>query len=514
MPQAISYIRFSSSKQEKGDSLRRQNELISQWLNNHPDITLTNMQFQDLGLSGYHGKHLDHGLGKLLAAVESGKIKSGTHLLVENLDRIGRLEASEMLTLLMSIINTGIIIETLGDMQSYTKESLNGGQLYILAGQIQQAFNHSDKLSKRIKAAWKSKVELAESGIIPKRNTPWYITRNPKTNIKDTLTLEDKTVIQKLFSMCLAGVSYNKICDYLTKKCPDRVKTSNSTSMRKLLTNRTAIGYWNEYKIYPAAVEESLFYSVQKEIERRSKGKSQGSKSGHVLAGLVICGECGSNYAVRSHKNSPTSMQCHKANKKGCSNSKKIPLQVINEFRISTQYKYIEKILQSDIQMGVNSELIAIQGNIVETTKQIDNITDLVASTGSAALANKLVKLEDQLANLKTDELTIQQSANSDISIASIKQSGLDFSKDADVLNGMLRKIGYKIIVTNKKMQVDNHAAEYKRWYMGKYQVLIDGEITEYKTSKDTDFTPIENINKLLTMPSTKTKLKALKKSR
>ncbi|TOA15962.1 recombinase, partial [Vibrio parahaemolyticus] len=90
------YIRFSSSIQQKGSSLERQQKLIDDYLKSRPELTLSNLQYQDLGLSGYKGKHLENDLGKLLEAIESKHIKEGDYILVEAMDRLGRLPELEM----------------------------------------------------------------------------------------------------------------------------------------------------------------------------------------------------------------------------------------------------------------------------------------------------------------------------------------------------------------------------------------------------------------------------------
>ena len=48
MPQAISYIRFSSSRQELGASRERQKKAVQRWLDSHPQYTLSSLIFEDL----------------------------------------------------------------------------------------------------------------------------------------------------------------------------------------------------------------------------------------------------------------------------------------------------------------------------------------------------------------------------------------------------------------------------------------------------------------------------------
>ena len=51
-----SYIRWSSQKQSKGDTLRRQTDLASQWVATHPGHILDSSTYRDMGLSAFHGQ--------------------------------------------------------------------------------------------------------------------------------------------------------------------------------------------------------------------------------------------------------------------------------------------------------------------------------------------------------------------------------------------------------------------------------------------------------------------------
>ncbi len=89
---AISDLRFSSPRQELDDSVRRQLDVRDRWLARHPKITLDeSIVYQDLGRSGFRGKHRVHdkaALKRLLSHVEDGTIRPGTWLLCESLDRL------------------------------------------------------------------------------------------------------------------------------------------------------------------------------------------------------------------------------------------------------------------------------------------------------------------------------------------------------------------------------------------------------------------------------------------
>ncbi len=99
MAKAYSYIRFSSAKQAQGSSLERQQENLSRFLAENPQYELAETRFEDLGISGWSGEHLGHGLGKLQAAVNAGIIEAGDIIVIEAIDRISRLPLEDAVSL-------------------------------------------------------------------------------------------------------------------------------------------------------------------------------------------------------------------------------------------------------------------------------------------------------------------------------------------------------------------------------------------------------------------------------
>lgn len=110
MPIAYSYMRFSSEKQAKGDSFRRQEELVKDYLESHPEIELdTSLSLRDAGTSAYKGLHAKKGaLGVFIRLVDDGKIEKGSYLLVEHFDRLSREEILKAQTQFLQLINEDI----------------------------------------------------------------------------------------------------------------------------------------------------------------------------------------------------------------------------------------------------------------------------------------------------------------------------------------------------------------------------------------------------------------------
>ena len=131
---AYSYVRMSTQRQLRGDSLRRQLEKSRAFADEHS--LLLDDSLQDLGVSAWKGKNARSGaLGRFLVMVETGEIPRGSYLLIESLDRLSREAVPDALTLFMAIINAGIVIATLGDdRQIYSRASLNGDWTKLIIG--------------------------------------------------------------------------------------------------------------------------------------------------------------------------------------------------------------------------------------------------------------------------------------------------------------------------------------------------------------------------------------------
>ena len=103
MELAISYKRFSSLAQAKGRSEGRQGDETEEYCSRKGYKIVET--FVDRGFSAYTGENSDKGdLKAILDLAAAGKIKPGTHLVVESLDRISRQEITAALSLFLNII--------------------------------------------------------------------------------------------------------------------------------------------------------------------------------------------------------------------------------------------------------------------------------------------------------------------------------------------------------------------------------------------------------------------------
>lgn len=119
---AHNYRRFSSGKQAKGSTLDRQEEFaLSLCAKNGWQLSEIVI---DAGKSGWKGKNAATGnLKGFLDAIQSGKVRPGEILIIENLDRLSRDEILPALNLFSSILSAGVDIATANPERIYTKRT-------------------------------------------------------------------------------------------------------------------------------------------------------------------------------------------------------------------------------------------------------------------------------------------------------------------------------------------------------------------------------------------------------
>ncbi|MFP6850782.1 MAG: recombinase family protein [Pseudomonas sp.] len=379
MPQAFSYVRFSSAQQSHGDSFRRQKELQARWLQSNPDYSLSSLSFEDLGKSGWSGAHLENAFGRLKEAVSAGMIQKGDAILVEAIDRAGRLEPMQMFPLLSEILLSGVIIITLDDGTEYTRDSVNGHHLFLLLAKIQQANNYSESLSRRIKASYEGRRQKAKAGEKIKRRTPVWLTSDGE------LIPEIQPHIKRIFEDYAAGIGERRIINRLreSEETPKALATVNPATIKRWLNNKQAIGFWGDIpNVYPPVITPDLFYRVQQKLADNSRTVAAPTK--FLLTGLVKCGHCGKNFGIRRPKHSAAVYGCATRSrvKADCDNARSIPKQVLEHIRITCSLPFVQEALKSQQLTVSQKRLIEIDGELVAVAKAITNLADAIAQTG------------------------------------------------------------------------------------------------------------------------------------
>ena len=468
MPLAISYIRFSSKKQEEGDSLRRQRKLASDWVAKNPDYTLSDIRYEDLGLSASKGHHLNGNLGKILEAVESGAIPAGSVILVETLDRFSRLTAIKTLNMLQEVIEKGVDLITLTDNIRYDVKAINGNQLFMLAGAALAAHDYAKNLSNRITESFEGRAEEARAGERIKRRNPFWLTSEGR------LKPVEAAVVAEVFNSFIAGVSIRELSrkhdqyfGKLTKHKTSRNR-ANSSSVRKLLNNIAVCGHWQRYKIheqkqpdgtikqvreplelirnvFDPAIEEVVFHQAQRMMVRQ-EGASNASKN--ALVGLVVCASCGGNYAKRNAnaKSASASMSCYTrmTDKTACANSKSYPLPVLGAVFFETMHGYVAASLQQTQLSVTERAKILLEAKIEENMAKRQRLASFITDGDDPVMSDRYnqLKLEHKGLQAELEALPVDGEAGH-IAIGELYKK---INDNPLALSKLLQLNGYRII--------------------------------------------------------------------
>lgn len=441
-PKCYSYIRFSTPDQLKGDSLRRQLELADTYAKKKGLILDETLKMQDLGLSAYKGEHRTKGaLGTFLEMVGKNLIPVGSHLVIEELDRLTRQAILEAVNLFTGILLKDITLHTAADEMTYTKDDFDMGQLIISAYKLSAGHEESLKKSKRLGKAWENK----RNNIGQKKLTgkcPAWIELNKDNNSFNVITERSETVKQ-IFIMAQSGQGAESIAKTLNNKnnwIPNNEKRKSygwrKSYVVKILHSRAVIGEYQPHtggglnrkpvgepikNYYPAIISEELFYSVQRTGEQRPGGRN--GNISNLFGTLAKCGYCGASMRFINKGKPPrggTYLVCDNAERGlGCKKDR-WRYSEIEELILS----YCKGLDVSDLTENASSQefelnsLLAKLAAITEKEKinneRIDNLTDQLADTARkdtrALLEKKLNKLQDENNIFAEAKNTLEQS--------------------------------------------------------------------------------------------------------
>lgn len=309
MPIAYSYMRFSSEKQARGDSFRRQEELVEDYLARHPDIELdTTLNLRDAGLSAYKGVHAKKGaLGVFMRLVDDGKIEPGSYLLVEHFDRLSREEILTAQSQFLQLIGDGIVVVTLADGREYSKQSVNANPMELLMSimMMTKAHQESKDKARRVSSAWRQKMLRIADGVQLTKRVPFWIDKEDKNK-----KLPEKVaVVKRIFQLSADGLGAQRICSVLNGEGVDpptrQASKWGTSSVKKVLNSEAVIGILNTADgvrhegYYPRVVADKLWMKTR--FQGVTSKATRDSHSIHPLSGLCVCSACGAT-AMRSGK--------------------------------------------------------------------------------------------------------------------------------------------------------------------------------------------------------------------
>ncbi|HHC6537057.1 TPA: recombinase family protein [Vibrio parahaemolyticus] len=307
-----SYIRFSTSRQESGDSVRRQLEIARNYSEKVGGV-YQDRSFTDMGISAFKQKERD-GLQMMLDMVEDGSIEKGSHIVIERLDRLSRQGISVTQQLITQIVQTGVLLYVAGDNLLLDRNSLNDlSTVIIVAVAADLAYKESLQKSQRIKASKIAKKKDGLDGRVTKKVCPFWLTFDE--NKQGYVFNEKLPTIQRIIELRQQGLGENKVAQHLNDENikPPRAAKWNPTTLRKMYTHPALYGAWQTTEkadngryvdsdlienYYPALLTYEEF-SLMNPKSKTTTGKDSGL---NPFKGLLRCAKCGATMSRQTTK--------------------------------------------------------------------------------------------------------------------------------------------------------------------------------------------------------------------
>ena len=484
MPKAISYIRFSATHQGRGSTTERQLQMVAEWRREHPEVELSALSQEDFGRSAFKGEHLNHGLGKILEAISEKKIIAGDYILVEAVDRIGRLDVLTMFEIITKIVNSGVTIVTLEDAQEYNTQRINSDHsaIYILVGKIQQAHDYSKRLSRRLLHSYEIRREKAKEGSKIKKLNPYWL------NSEGKLIERKAELVKECIGLYLKGRGTRQIILELLEKYPE-ISNKHPSTIKRWLSSRALTGDWETRgetisNVYEPLISKTEYYQIQREMKKRRIHMSP--EQTYMLSGLVICEKCKARYYFRRkrHANGTTIYgNCSTYLKRGaeyCDNKTTWPYEVLLAIlHDRTPLSLTSKVWKDNIsQLSIEIDGLVEERN--EISRKIENATDaLVELPNTVEIKKKITALEQErkevnqkissIENLILDEETEEQEIRGAGKFGEVidrtNEEVDDITSDPITLRETLKKCGFRIEGSGNTMRAN---LELDDWHFTK----------------------------------------------
>lgn len=451
MPNAYVYARFSTPQQEQGNSLERQHELCLAMCRRKGWTFVEGLD--DKGKSAWRGDHLRSGkLGKFASRVRDGEIEPGSVLVVEQLDRLSRLEPRATQRWMEDLCDLGLKIATVDGEKVYDRDSLRGPEalmnvLTILI-KAQVAHEHSQRKSGLNYDNWQRRFERAKAGEIISRRTPaWLSVSDDGKWVVDELK---KGTVNTIYRWSAEGQGNRMIAAHLNERKIDSFGGRGAKWTDKyiaiLLRNPAVEGDYlpgasngtNKGERYvgyfPRIVPPALVAQARAASDsRRGTGGRYRRLATNLFPQAVKCGNCGGPMALRprqADRLSPTSilrkglLQCRNANqKRGCTQRQMFAYAPLEE-------------------------------------TALNEILHLAVDNRFFAKANATIELVNEIAQLEKDMADAQRDQASAVTLAIKNPHVLAYQVEADRLQRSFVTINDSLENAKKRLNVARGAVD------------------------------------------------------
>ena len=306
--QAIIWGRFSSAKQEDGDSEASQNRYNRECAKRKKIQVIA--------------EHFDRGISVKAGPTPNFRkilkdLPTGVGIICRDLDRISRGHVIDAMAYLKNeIVSKGHFVITSTDDIEYNEETINQTSTLVVGStKATIAYGENEKRIRGVRDAKKAAYQLAREGK-PAPLGPWipphlkydfetkqYVQRHDKGS-----PLPNKQVIEKIFNAYVKDNGVVAICKMLNdENIPTfrfkKAKGWSQATIWQLLRYEGLIGVLNIKgeripKAFPPAISEDLFYKVQRILGTHKHGNYSAENVRNVFRGICHCKKCGVSMRV------------------------------------------------------------------------------------------------------------------------------------------------------------------------------------------------------------------------
>lgn len=453
---AYSYSRFSSDAQRDNTSIRRQQTLAEKWCEEHK-IPLSTEMFKDEAVSGFSGANLETGaLAKFIALVKAGDIEQGSYLILENLDRLTRLNAWQASGLLQDLVKLGIVVITLRPEMRFDHNSTAIDLLQAIL-HMDNAHKESARKSDIGKGKWAERFkEARESGKhIGNRVSNW-LTLDKASG--EYYLNEHIFAVGRIFELCLDGLGSTAISQTLNAegyRTFNKGERWGTSAVVTILQNKAAIGELAPKdggepipNYFPPVVDEDTFKAAQGIITARKTGKvAKQSADFNVWGKLVFCGACGS--AMHIIKRNHRYLMCANRRYGSCEGSKNVRLDESEDVLMAMLLHLDAMSLVMPNPEKLSRELTVAEGRLSTERDKLAVLAERMnRHPESETFANAVLQCEGRVKALKAEveRLTADLTGGEKLSWAEIRAK-LDLNDKATRrrINAFLHRLGVQV---------------------------------------------------------------------
>jgi DNA invertase Pin-like site-specific DNA recombinase len=457
----------------------------------------------DAGVSGWKGKHLgpEGELGRLVAAIEAGDYPAGTHLLVETVDRLGRLDFLGMMEPLGKILRGGVTVVLLETGQRYDREALNGPGMHAFAAAIQTAYAFSERLSRRVQAAWDERKEAgAEGRAVGNRRLPLWLDR-----VGDDAVLNEPMAafVAECLELYCSGLGYRKAMKLARERHPHVAEWEATRSYGKrsegaklkdawlqhLIEKPASVdllrGFWNGVECYPAPIPLDLWHRVKQERRRRLEGSTRAVPSRtHFLTSVAVCGVCGGAMNLKPARDKRV-LFCGNKNRGGdCTNGKGVPEAVGVALYRAEAGPWIERALATRQTTPGMRRIIAIDHELGEISEGVARLADALLTYDRQEFRTRMDALLAQQKALESERTQLQADEDQALSqLANTIDAGWQDSEHPSEtleLGGLLRKVGFEMTCyPDGKLTIGGREYQSLGWSRTEGTYLVEERLSE-----------------------------------